>query len=468
MSPAPGTAAGSPGFDPELPTGVGAGRPGSAPGGRGSSLFADWSPLRRDPGFRSQWLGQLGSAIGRETARYAFPIQIYLTTGSLALLGVVAVLQLVATVFLSLSGGALADLFDRRVILLGALVVMAAASAGLLALSLLEQPPLELVIALGVVVTTFFTMEQPARLSAVPRLVPRERLPAAIALTSLNFQALSVAGPALAALMFGVAGLSAAYLLQVVGYVWAVLASAWMPPLPPASRVARSPIRMIAEGFSFVRDRRIILSSFAVDLDAMILALPMGSLLPVLLIEAFGITPEAAGIMMAARGAGAVAGGVFSGWTRSVDAVGRAVIAIVLTYSLATVALGLLTGSFLLGLILIAICGAADVSSAILRNTIIQTATPDDLRGRVTSIHVLSSAGGPRVGDIRAALMAEALGAQGSLIVGGVLAVIGVGVVARGFPELRSYRIRSRRGQPGAPEADSAVDALPPTAEGER
>lgn len=388
-------------------------------------------------------MGQLGSAVGRETAKFAFPIHIYLATGSLALLGVVAVLQLVATVILSLSSGTLSDLFDRRTVLVGSLLVMTSATGGLLALALLDDAPLWAVIALGVIVTTFFTMEQPARISAVPRLVPAKRLPAAIALVSLNFQGMSVAGPAVAAAIFGLAGLAGTYALQLAGYTWATIASARMPSLPPAERSSRSPIKMLVESFAFVRNRRIILSGFAIDINAMVLALPMGSLLPVLLIEAYGVTPEVVGILLAARGFGAVSAAVFSGWTRSLTSLGHALIGVVTVYSLATIVVGLAPPLFI-ALPLLAITGGADVLSAILRNTIIQTATPDELRGRVTAIHVLSSAGGPRVGDVRAAMMGEAIGAQGALAVGGAMALVGVGIVAYRFPELRTYRLARR------------------------
>lgn len=422
-------------------------------------VFADWSPLRQDAGFRTQWLGQLGSAIGRETAKYAFPIHIYLLTGSLALVGVVAAFQLLATVVLSLGGGALSDLFDRRLILVIALVVMALGSIGMLALSLVDRPPIELMVLLGVIVTTTFTMEQPARLSAVPRLVPPERLTSAIALTSLNFQALSVAGPALAALLYAIAGLPAAYALQAAGYLWAVVNSARMPALPPPPTTGppRSPFRMLADSFAFVRQRRLVLSTFAIDLNAMIFALPAGSLLPVLLIAAFSATPEQVGLLISARGAGAVAAAIFSGWTRSLLSFGRALLSIVLVYSAATVALGFATFSFLLAVPIVALCGAMDVSSAILRNAIIQTATPDELRGRVTAIHVLSAGGGPRVGDMRAAAMAEAIGAQGALIVGGLIAMAGVAAVARGFPELRTYRLARAGDHRAAQERMSAA-----------
>jgi hypothetical protein len=411
------------------------------PGGRRTKVFADWSPLQHDAGFRAQWIGQLGSAVGRESAKYAFPVHIYLATGSLGLLGVIAALQLAVTIVVSLVSGTLSDLYDRRWILIGSLAIMATTSAGLLVLSLMENAPLELVVVLGVIVTTFFTVEQPARVSAVPRLVPAQRLPAAIALTSLNFQAMSVAGPAIAALMFGVAGLAGAYAVQFVAYLWATIASFRMPSLPPAERTGLSPLAMLVESFAFVRRRRVIMSCFAVDLSAMVFALPLGSLLPVLLIELYGISPEAAGFLLAARGVGAVSAAVFSGWTRGLRSIGAGLIVVVVGYATVTVLIGLTTFSILFAALLLALAGAADVTSAILRNTIIQTATPDELRGRVTAIHVLSSAGGPRIGDMRAAVMATMFGPAGALVIGGAAAVAGVLAVARFVPDLRHYRI---------------------------
>jgi hypothetical protein len=157
-----------------------------------------------------------------------------------------------------------------------------------------------------------------------------------------------------------------------------------------------------------------------------------------------------------------VSAAVFSGWTRGLRSIGAGLLFVVLVYGAVTVVLGLTTFSFLLALPLLAIAGAADVSSAILRNTIIQTATPDELRGRVTSIHVLSSAGGPRVGDIRAAFMATAIGPAGALILGGLLAIAGVGLAARVFPELRHYRIGDDATKRRPSGTDPPAPVVPP------
>jgi MFS family permease len=405
--------------------------------------LADLSPLRESPGFRAQWFGQVGSALGRETAKYAVPIHIYLLTDSVGFLGLVAVVQLIATVFAAGAGGMISDLFDRRVVLLGSISTMAIATTALLALALTESTAVPLIVALGVLITVLPLVEHPSRMGAISRLVPEQRLPSAIALTTLNFQAMSIAGPAIGAVMFGLAGLAGAYLIQVVSFAWALIASLRMPSIPAAGRASQSPLRMIAAGLRFVAGRRIIVSTFAIDLTAMILAMPIGSLLPILLLEAYDLTPETVGFMMAARGIGAVAGAALSGWIRAMDYLGRALLAAVAIYAVATIFVGLAAGAVVLALPLMAIAGASDVTSAILRNTIIQTSTPDELRGRVTAIHMLSSNGGPRLGDIRAAAMAEALGPAAAIVWGGAAALAGFGAVVWAFPELMTQRRRT-------------------------
>ena len=412
----------------------------------GPRILADLSPLREHAGFRSQWLGQVGSALARETAKYAFPIHVYLESRSLALLGLVAALQLIATIAFAVAGGTLSDLFDRRRVLIGAIATMGIATIGLFALAVTGSESIPAILLFGVLVTTLPLIEHPSRMGAVSRLVPHEKLGSAIALTTLNFQVMAIAGPALGAVMFGVAGLAGAYAIQLAAFAWAVIATIRMPAIPAERREPGSALAMIGESVRFVGSRRIILSTFAVDLNAMILALPIGSLLPVLLLEAYDLSPQVVGFMLAARGVGAVAGAAMSGWIRSIRHLGRALLAVVGIYAVTTMLVGLSAGLFVLAIPLMAIAGATDVTSAILRNTVIQTATPDGMRGRVTAIHMLSSNGGPRLGDIRAAVMAEALGPAGAIFWGGAAALGGCLAVARVFPALVTHRSPSVQG----------------------
>ena len=421
---------------------------------RVAGLLVDVTPLRRDPAFRTLWLGQIGSAIGRETSRIAIPLQVYLLTGSAAAIGALALAQLVPTLVFALAGGALADVVDRRRVLFMAQSGMAVASLLLLIGAVNTAVPVWAILALAATLAGSFAIEHPARISSVPRLVAPERLGAAVALTTLNFQASSVIGPAAAGILIAIGGLPAAYGLQVLAYLGAAMIALRIPPIHPESRGRRPSLAGIIDGIRFVRQRRLILSVFAIDFNAMVFGLPV-ALFPVLAIQVFGIGPAGVGLLAAARGSGAFLAAIFSGWIPSVRRMGRAVLGVVVVWAVATTLLGLSGFSLALGVILIGIAGAADVISAVLRTTIVQSTTPDEIRGRVSSLYVLAASSGPRIGEVRAAIMAEALSAQAALGLGGVVALAGVAVVARAFPELGRYE---RSAEPAAVGGEGAVD----------
>ena len=378
-------------------------------------------------------------------------------TGSPAALGLLALMQLLPILLFSLGGGALSDVVDRRRLLLVAQLGMAGASILLLVGALTGGMPLWAVLGLAFLIAGFFSVEHPARVSSVPRVVPPERLSSAIALTSLNFQAASVVGPAISGVLIALAGLPAAFALQSLAYIWAAILTLRIRPLPPMRSGARPSLSAIADGLRFVRKRRLILSAFVIDFNAMVFGLPI-ALFPVLAIDVFGIGPAGVGLLAGARGAGALVAAIFSGWIPSLKRMGQAVIGAVLVWGLVTVLVGLSGFSLALAVVLVAIAGAADVSSAVLRTTIVQMATPDELRGRVSSIYVFAASSGPRVGDLRAALMAQALGAEASIALGGLAAIVGATVIARLFPELRHYRPEPGSKYDGSATA-GAVDA---------
>jgi MFS family permease len=168
------------------------------------------------------------------------------------------------------------------------------------------------------------------------------------------------------------------------------------------------------------------------------------SLFPVLALDVFQTGAAGFGLMAAAPAAGAFLGALFSGWVKSVRQTGRAILVAVLAWGLAITAFGLVTVSFPLALLCLAIAGAADVFSAVFRSSLVQLETPDNLRGRVTSIHILVVTSGPRLGDIEAAVVAAITTPQFAVVSGGLLCIAGVGVVARRFPELAHHVIGQR------------------------
>ncbi|HEY6057172.1 MAG TPA: MFS transporter, partial [Candidatus Limnocylindrales bacterium] len=374
--------------------------PGS---GRLRRLLLDLSPLRRDRDFRLLWLGQSVSGIGNQVTRIALPFQAYDLTHSTLAIAALAAVQLVPILAFAMAAGSVADAVDRRRLLLVTQVALASSSIALLVLALVPAPPLAAILGVAFVAAALGAVDQPARSSAVPRLVPAERLPAALALNQLNFQVASVVGPTLGGLLIASVGLAGAYAVDVVSFATSFAALLLIAPLPPLGRVTRPGIAAIRDGLRFVRARRVILATFVVDLDAMVFGMPT-SLFPALALDVFKVGPTGFGLLAAAPAAGALLGALLSGWVSSVRRIGRAVVLAVAAWGVAITGFGLATISFPVALVLLGAAGAADVLSAVFRGTIVQTEAPDELRGRVTGVHILVVTSGPRLGDVEAAV----------------------------------------------------------------
>jgi MFS family permease len=421
----------------------------SPPGGGGGrrrarlrGLFLDTAPLRLDRDYRFIWSGQAVNAIGNQITRITLPFQVYALTGSTLAIAALTASQLVPIVLFALFGGSIADAVDRRKLLFVTQIVLALSSLtlALLAFGILgEAPPLPLILAIAFVAAGFGAIDQPARSSAIPRLVPPERLASAIALNQLNSQSAQVIGPAVGGILIATIGVGGAYLVDVVSFSASLLALLAIRPLPPLPGTTRPGLAAVVEGVRFATRNRLLLSTFVIDLNAMIFGMP-AALFPVLALDVFHVGPEGFGLIAAAPGFGAFFGALLSGWVGRVRDVGRAVIAAVVVWGAGIAAFGLADFSFPLALAFLATAGAADVLSAVFRSTTLQLETPDQLRGRVTALHSLVVTSGPRLGDLEAATLASVIGPQLSVVSGGVLCILGVAIVARLFPELGAYR----------------------------
>jgi len=419
--------------------------------GRVRGIFLDTTPLRRDRDYRWLWSGQVVNGIGNQVTRIALPYQVYVLTGSTLAIAALTVFQLVPILLFALGAGSLADAVDRRKLLMATQVGLAACSLALVLLALSGEPPVWTLFFVAFFAAGFSAVDQPARSSSIPRLVPPERLPSAIALNQLNFQMASIVGPAIGGLLIATVGLAGAYAVDLVSFIASGAALLAIAPIPPLGVVVRPGLDAIREGLAFTRRRRAILGSFVIDLNAMIFGMPT-SLFPVLALDVFQTGAAGFGLMAAAPAAGAFVGALFSGWVKNVQRIGLAILAAVAAWGLAITAFGLVTVAFPLALLFLALAGAADVFSAVFRSTLVQLETPDQLRGRVMSIHILVVTSGPRLGDIEAAVVASLTTPQFAVVSGGVLCVLGVGVVARWFPELARHVIGRPMTAP-APEA---------------
>jgi MFS family permease len=399
--------------------------------------------------------------MGNQVTRLALPFQVYTLTHSTLAIAALTFAQLVPILAFALAAGSLADAIDRRRLLLLTQTGLLLCSLALVGLALSGNPPLPVLFAVAFVSAGLSAVDQPARGSSVPRLVPPERLPAALALNQLNFQTASIVGPAVGGILIATVGLVGAYLVDVATFFASFVALLAMRPLPPLGQTMRPGLRAIREGLDFALRHRVILASFVIDLNAMILAMPV-ALFPAIALDVFRVGPVGLGLLASAPAAGAFIGAILSGWVSRVRRVGRAVIVFVAIWGLAMSAFGLTTlatahgfgavvWTFPVALVMLAIAGAADVFSAVFRSTIFQLETPDALRGRVTSIHSLVVTSGPRIGDIGSALAASVVGLGLAVFVGGLLCVAGTAVIARAMPELPRHVLRARAGTEGAP-----------------
>lgn len=429
---------------------------------RARGLFLDTTPLRRDRDYRWLWSGQVISGMGNQVTRVALPFQVYVLTGSTLAIGALTLIQLVPILLFALGAGSLADAVDRRRLLMVTQIGLAICSLALFLLALGGNPPIAALFAVAFVAAGLGAVDQPTRASTIPRLVPQARLPAAIALNQLNFQTASIIGPAVGGVLIATVGIAGAYAVDVVSFVASLGALLAIRPLPPFGDAARPGLAAIAEGLRFAREKRAILGSLVIDLNAMIFGMPT-SLFPVLALDVFQIGPAGFGLLAAAPAVGSFLGALLSGWVSSVQRVGRAIVFAVVGWGLAITAFGLVTFSFPLAWLFLALAGTADVFSAVFRSTLVQLETPDALRGRIMSIHGLVVTSGPRIGDMEAAALAAVVGPQAAVVSGGIACLLGVVIVARSFPELMGYTIQPRGRDGTEPPSDEVTE--PPSAE---
>jgi predicted MFS family arabinose efflux permease len=424
-----------------------------SPRRRLGNLVVDPTPLRLDRDFRLLWTGQAISTVGRMVTSVVLPFQVYVLTHDLLMLGALSLVQLVPILIFALGGGAIADAVDRRRLLLVTQLGLAATSLGLMAIALLPAPPIWGIFSVAFFAAGIGAVDQPARGSAIPRLVPAERLPAAISLNQIVFNGAAVIGPAFGGVLLALTNVAACYLFDVVTFGAAIAAVLMIQPIPPHPGASRPSVGAIAEGLRFARSRRPVLATFIVDINAMVFGSPRSLFAP-LALDVFRVGPAGVGLMSAAAGLGALIASVFSGWTTTVQRPGRAVLIAVAFWSLGIVGFGLSVFSFPLALLFLAIASGADVFSAVLRSAIVQLLTPDSLRGRVSSIHILVVTGGPRVGDAEASVAAALIGTQWSVVSGGVLSLLGVGLLTLAMPEFSRLRMAEAR---AAAERDAAA-----------
>jgi len=413
-------------------------------------LLADTRPLA-NPHFRRLWLANIVTVVGAQLTVVAVPAQIYSMTGSSAYVGLTGVFGLVPLVVFGLWGGALADVFDRRTLLMITTTGLILTSAGFWLQAAFGAGDVWLLLSLFAVQQAFFAVNQPTRSALLPRLLPDDLLPAANSLNMTVMQAGGIAGPLVGGALIPLVGFSWLYLLDTLTLFATLGAVVGLPALPVIGATVTPGIGAVIDGFRYLRTQPVLMMSFVVDIIAMVFGMPR-ALFPELADVDFGGPSEgglAFALLFAAIPAGAVIGGVLSGWVSHVQRQGLAVIVAILVWGLAMVGFGVAAmlapyaPAAMLGVavLMLAVGGAADMASAAFRTSMLQSAASDHVRGRLQGIFIVVVAGGPRVADVAHGATAAATGAAVAAAGGGVLVVVFTVAAALAVPAFVRYRV---------------------------
>jgi MFS family permease len=402
----------------------------------------DTSPLRI-PAYRRLFWGIAATMLGQQMTLVAVPYQVFALTGSSLLVGVTSVVALVPLIVFGLLGGAIADVMDRRTLMLITSVGAAVTSVLLAVQALLPGGGnLWVLWVLVAFVSGFAAVNQPTRSAVIPAVVGLENVASANALSMTVRHIGVIAGPLLAGLLIGLGGLPIAYAIDALGFVAAAWLVRGLPSLPPRDVLERlrlgAAVRGVAEGFAFLRTQPVLLMTFVVDIIAMLFAWPQ-AVFPELSQDRFADSPNSLGWLFAGISIGALVMGLTSGWVARVDRQGAVVLAAIAVWGVAIIGFGIASALWL-AVVCLAVAGAADMVSAVLRTSMLQTAAPEDMRGRMQGVFLVVVAGGPRLGDLRAGAMASTVGVGVAMWSGGVVVIVAMLVVALAVPSFRRFR----------------------------
>jgi MFS family permease len=403
-------------------------------------MTVDIEPLRISRDFRLLWFGELISQTGSQVTTVALFVQVDRLTHSAAAVGLIGLAQLFPMIVASVLIGPVIDRRDRRRVLVVAQFGLALSSLILFGAAFSAHPSLALLYAAAALNGGLVAVAMPTRSAMTPALVPIDMLATAAAVNQVMWNVAAIAGPALGGLIVARFGLTWAYGFDVATYVVAIGFALCLRPAPPQRAEAGEPEgwEAIKEGFRYLKGRRVLQSTFTVDLVAMIFGMPR-ALFPRLAVVQFHRGPEVVGLLFSALSVGALVGALTSGWVGSVRRPGRAILVAVAIWGVAVVGFGLAGRNLALAFGFLAIAGGADVISAVFRGSSQQIIVPDSLRGRLSALNILVVAGGSRLGDFEAGMAGSLFTPFGAVVSGGILCLAGVAVIASAVPEFARW-----------------------------
>ena len=400
-----------------------------------ANLAIDFSPLKKYPDFRRLWLSGLISYFGSMFTYVALPFQVKELTGSYLAVGLIGLVEIIPLVVFGLYGGVLADHMDRKKMIWATEFAALFLSAILLINSLLPSPSLALIYIVAALFSAVDGLQRPSADAILPRLVEHKDLPAASALMSLRWQMGMIAGPSLAGVLISIFGVSAGFILDIATYFLSLIILIRVKSVPPIEISENPSFSSLVAGVKYATSRKDLMGTYLVDLSAMFFAMPT-ALFP-FWAEQVG-APWALGLFYAAGTIGSILVTVTSGWVKNYTKHGRAIFLAALGWGVAITFAGLVNNLALI-LIFLVLAGASDMVSALFRSVLWNQSIPDEFRGRLAGVELISYSVGPLGGQTRAGFTAERTSLRTSVVSGGLLCIAFVGFFTALLPDFRKY-----------------------------
>ncbi len=390
--------------------------------------------------FRVFWTGSFLSSMGTQFTTVAMAWQIYELTNSPMQIGLLGLARAIPQVILLLVGGLLADAMDRRKLMLCTQAGLLCVSTTLALLTFFGKASPHMLYAATMFLAIFTSLEQPSRQSMIPNLVPREHLAQSLALQGTQRYVPVIAGPSLAGVLLAFSGPTACYAVDACSWLAMISALRMLRiKIPEGGGWKSVSLASLREGWSFVWSHSVIFPLMLLDFSATFFGNARG-LFPIFARDILFVGPAGLGLLYAARAVGSLCAAIGMTLLGPVTRGGRWIVIGIGLYGLST-ALFAQSTIFWFSLLMLTLTGAGDTISSILRSTINQLSTPDELRGRMSSINSIFTSNGPQLGQFESGLVAAWLGTQMSALTGGLATLMILAAVTAGYPVLRRYRI---------------------------
>lgn len=399
-------------------------------------MLLNIEPLKKYRDFRLLYFGQMVSFLGSMVSYVAIPYQVYELTKDNWLVGMLGIVQLVPVLIFGIMGGTYADRLNRRKLLLVSELIMCLLILGLAINAFQEKPSVPLIFVLIALFQSVVGFHRPAMEALTQKLVDKKDYAAIGALGSFRFTVGAIAGPALGGVLIASFGIKGAFIFDFCTFLAAFIALYLMTRIPDPERRASSPLADAKEGLKYAVSKPELIGTYVIDIVAMVFAFPV-ALFPSMS-EAWG-GASAAGILFSAMAIGSLLMTLVSGWTSKVSHHGRAVVIAASFWAVFIIGVGLAPNLWM-AVLFLALAGAADMMSGLFRGIIWNETVPNELRGRLSGIEMISYMSGPLLGNARAGWMAAKYSVPFSITGGGVICTVAVIATAFFLPKFWRYR----------------------------